>query len=64
MRFASGQRDIETVIATRRGHPIGLRFAAESGLWRFHHRLPPRLRERATNAYHAIGRVIGSKSRP
>ncbi len=63
LRFATGQREVMTVVSARRGHPMALLTRAEAALWRFNRRLPPRVRSPAKSVYKALTRSFPSAAR-
>lgn len=62
-RFATGQRDVHTVVSARRGHPMSLLAGAEAAMWRLNRRLPPRVREPAKAAYRGLASFFPTTTR-
>jgi len=62
-RFATGQRDVQTVVSTRRGHPMSLLAGAEAAMWRLNRLLPPRVREPAKAVYQRLANFFPTTTR-
>lgn len=62
-RFATNERSVQTVLATRARHPLSIVADGEAALWRAGRHLPPDLRARVRRAYrHARTRSWGRSS--